>query len=118
MSFKAGSTVAAVAAAVATASVLMAPAASAADSAGNSTRAGYVCTSQHTQTTGYAKCSNLARFDQYRAKVTCIDSRGIKAVFYGPWKKGASGDWSSRKCPGTQGGRVGVYKAGYQVELM
>ncbi|WP_208867357.1 hypothetical protein, partial [Streptomyces himastatinicus] len=119
MSFKAGSAAAAVAAAVATASILMAPAASAADSAGgNSIKPGYVCTSKHTQTTGSAKCSNLARFDQYRAKVTCIDSRGIKAVFYGPWKKGKSGEWSSRKCPGTQGGRVGVYKAGYQVELM
>src|ERR1044072_2652557 len=105
MSFKAGSAAAAVAA-VATASILMAPAASAADSAGNSIQPGYVCTSKHTQTTGSAKCSNLARFDQYRAKVTCIDSRGIKAVFYGPWKKGKSGEGSRRKCPRNEGGRV------------
>lgn len=113
MRSKVGS-LAALAAAVMAAGTALAPAAAA---AGDDVNVKYVCTSKNTQTTGYAKCADLARFDRYRVKVTCIDSRGVKAVFYGPWKPGRSGEWSQRKCPGTEGGRVGVYKAGYQVEL-
>ncbi|WP_234382233.1 hypothetical protein, partial [Streptomyces dysideae] len=97
------------------ASALMAPTASAADRSPKAV--GYVCTSKHTTTSGSAKCSDLARFDRYRAKITCIDVRGVKSVFYGPWKGGLSGEWSTRKCPGTAGGAVSIYKAGYQVEL-
>ncbi|MFI0780330.1 hypothetical protein [Streptomyces sp. NPDC021212] len=106
--------VVAVATSVLAAGALMAPAAAAAD---DDVSVKYVCTSKNTVTTGYAKCADLAKLDRYRVKVTCIDSRGVKAVFYGPWRSGKSGEWSQRKCPGTQGGAVGVYKAGYQVEL-
>ncbi|MEU1805025.1 hypothetical protein [Streptomyces sp. NPDC019937] len=113
MRSKAGS-IAALAAAVMATGALLAPAAAAAD---GDVSVKYVCTSKNTSTTGYAKCADLAKLDRYRAKVTCIDSRGVKAVFYGPWKPGKSGEWSKRTCPGTQGGAVGVYKAGYQVEL-
>ncbi|MFF7650535.1 hypothetical protein ACFZCY_11870 [Streptomyces sp. NPDC007983] len=113
MRSKVGS-IAALAAAVMATGAMLAPAAAAAD---DDVSVKYVCTSKNTSTTGYAKCADLAKLDRYRAKVTCIDSRGVKAVFYGPWKSGKSGEWSKRKCPGTQGGAVGVYKAGYQVEL-
>jgi hypothetical protein len=106
--------IAAIVAAVMTTGAMLAPAAAAAD---DDVSVKYVCTSKNTATTGYAKCADLARFDRYRVKVTCIDTRGVKTVFYGPWRGGTSGDWSKRKCPGTQGGAVGVYKAGYQVEL-
>jgi hypothetical protein len=106
--------IAVIVAAVMTTGAMLAPAAAAAD---DDVSVKYVCTSKNTATTGYAKCADLARFDRYRVKVTCIDTRGVKTVFYGPWRGGTSGDWSKRKCPGTQGGAVGVYKAGYQVEL-
>ncbi|WP_158854034.1 hypothetical protein [Streptomyces sp. NRRL F-5650] len=73
----------------------------------------YTCTSSHSGNTGSAKCVDLARLDRYRAKVTCIDSRGIQHTGYGPWKGGTSGQWSSYTCPGAGF----FYKAGYQVEL-
>ncbi|MEU2834138.1 hypothetical protein ABZ667_36725 [Streptomyces lavendulae] len=85
--------------------VLAAPAASAASE--------YVCTSKHSGNTASAKCADLARIDQYRVKVTCIDSRGVQSITYGPWKNGTSGDWSTKSCPGSGY----FYKAGYQVEL-
>ncbi|MEK8171393.1 hypothetical protein NKH77_23880 [Streptomyces sp. M19] len=72
----------------------------------------YVCTSKHSGNTASAKCANLANVDRYRVKVTCIDSRGVKAVTYGPWKWGNSGAWST-----VLPGAGYFYKAGYQVEL-
>ncbi|MEU9126312.1 hypothetical protein AB0C96_42040 [Streptomyces sp. NPDC048506] len=98
------------AAAAVAASIIAAPAASA-----NVTpkASEYVCTSKHSGNTASAKCANLASIDQYRVKVTCIDSRGVQDHTYGPWKNGRSGEWSTKSCPGSGY----FYKAGYQVEL-
>ncbi|MGW8065908.1 hypothetical protein ACVV2G_27465 [Streptomyces ziwulingensis] len=73
----------------------------------------YTCTSSAKGNTGSAKCVDLSSLDRYRVKVTCTDIRGVLTVFYGPWKGGRSGAWSSYTCPGSGL----LYKTGYQVDL-
>jgi hypothetical protein len=99
----------AIAASAFTASLLAAPVAS----ADVSTKAEYSCTSAHHGNSGSAKCTDMARMDRYRVKLTCIDSRGVQSNTYGPWRPGLSGKWSTKHCPGSSY----FYKAGYQVEL-
>ncbi|MFD8453416.1 MULTISPECIES: hypothetical protein [Streptomyces] len=106
-------TVLTAASAVVATSFLAAPSAFAEDGPSQSPQAEYTCTSSHKGKTGSAKCVDLASYDRYRVKVTCTDARGVLTVFYGPWKGGRSGEWSSYTCPGSGY----FYKAGYQVEL-
>ncbi|MEE1799937.1 hypothetical protein ACIQVO_31095 [Streptomyces sp. NPDC101062] len=98
-------TVLALAASAVAAGVLVAPSASALPA--------YVCTTSHSGNTGSAKCADLATVDRYRAKVICVDSRGVQTTFYGPWKPGRSGEWSSYTCPGSGF----FYHVGFNVEL-
>ncbi|MEU0135330.1 hypothetical protein ABZ172_15095 [Streptomyces sp. NPDC006296] len=58
--------------------------------------------------TGSAYCSNLAAFDKFRVKLTCVDPRGSTWVVYGPWKGNAK--TSSAKC--SDNPNVGVLKTG------
>ncbi|MEU6737290.1 hypothetical protein ABZ929_29510 [Streptomyces physcomitrii] len=101
------------ASAVAVTGLLTAPGAIAHEGPEQSPAARYTCTSSHKGNTGSAKCVDLSLYDRYRAKVTCTDSRGVLTVFYGPWRGGRSGEWSSYTCPGSGF----FYKAGYEVEL-
>ncbi|MFJ1749740.1 MULTISPECIES: hypothetical protein [unclassified Streptomyces] len=98
-------TVLAIVASTVAAGVVVAPSASA--------RATYVCTTSHSGNTGSAKCADLATVDRYRAKVICTDIRGVQTTFFGPWKPGRSGEWSSKTCPGSGF----FYHVGFQVEL-
>ncbi|MEU9847500.1 hypothetical protein [Streptomyces sp. NPDC047985] len=57
---------------------------------------------------GNAYCSGLARFDKFRAKITCIDPHGKQWIVLGPWKKNAK--TSRQKCSSDT--KVGVLKVG------
>ncbi|MFI1222680.1 MULTISPECIES: hypothetical protein [unclassified Streptomyces] len=58
--------------------------------------------------TGSAYCSNVAAFDKFRVKVTCVDPRGSKWFAYGPWKKNTQ--TSTVKC--SDNPNVGVLNPG------
>ncbi|WP_159054559.1 hypothetical protein [Streptomyces dysideae] len=65
-------------------------------------------------TTGYAYCSGLGTVAAHRVKIVCVDTRGVESTFYGKWVGNAK--TSSRKCPGTADGRVGILRVGSQIQ--
>ena len=65
-------------------------------------------------TTGYAYCSGLGQVGAHRVKIVCVDTRGVEVTFYGPWVGNAK--TSKRKCPGTDGGRVGILRVGSEIK--
>lgn len=90
--------------AFATASFGFAPAASAGGSVGD-------CDTWITYSSpnyGNARCTKIAMFDKFRAKITCIDPHGKQWLAYGPWKK--NGETSKGKCSTDK--NVGVLKVG------
>ncbi|MEU6737289.1 hypothetical protein ABZ929_29505 [Streptomyces physcomitrii] len=73
----------------------LAPAAAASESGARSAD----CNTWSKGNTGYAYCSGLGFKGAHRAKVVCIDSRGVETTFYGPWA--ANAKTSSKACPGS-----------------
>ncbi|WP_327369448.1 hypothetical protein [Streptomyces sp. NBC_01217] len=57
---------------------------------------------------GNAYCSNLAIFDKFRVRLTCIDPHGKQWIVLGPWKKNTQ--TSREKCSTST--NVGVLKVG------
>ncbi|MEU8705120.1 hypothetical protein [Streptomyces sp. NPDC048565] len=58
-----------------------------------------------------ATCTDIGRFDYFRAKAICVDPHGSKWTMYGPKK--SSGQTSTVKCGDNV--NVGVYQAGWEL---
>ncbi|MFJ3087614.1 hypothetical protein [Streptomyces sp. NPDC086838] len=65
-------------------------------------------TSNKAPYTGSAYCSEIATFDKFRVKVTCVDPRGSTWVVYGPWVRNTK--TSTAKC--SDNTSVGILKTG------
>ncbi|WP_374775490.1 hypothetical protein OG756_24250 [Streptomyces sp. NBC_01310] len=92
--------------AIAAGSLITAPTASAAQSAPSAVN----CKTWSSGKTGYVKCTGMIPIiERVRVNVTCIDSRGSKAVVHGSGK--GNGDTSSASCPDNP--NVGLYEVGY-----
>ncbi|QLH23660.1 hypothetical protein [Streptomyces sp. Rer75] len=92
---------------------LIAPNAMANDGGDVSTRSADCNAWSRGGTTGYSYCSGLGHLGAHRVKIICVDTRGVETTFYGPWVW--NGKTSKRKCPGTQGGAVGILRVGSEI---